>query len=206
MNFDKKRLAGTLLAVGALQWFFSVMIAEGLHQGYSIATSNWIPYSNQVHYVSELGLGSTAPIFNITTIILGIMVIAASYLLYLKEKSIAFSSLLVITGIGAIGVGLFPTDIQPTHGIFQSLALIFGAIAAIISYRKQPIPQSIISLTLGLISLISVIVFFPYLGLGANDMSTFLGLGKGILERIVIYSLIMWIFSYGYYILGKPKE
>ena len=137
---------------------------------------------------------------------LGIMVIAASYLLYLKEKSIAFSSLLVITGIGAIGVGLFPTDIQPTHGIFQSLALIFGAIAAIISYRKQPIPQSIISLTLGLISLISVIVFFPYLGLGANDMSTFLGLGKGILERIVIYSLIMWIFSYGYYILGKPKE
>jgi len=206
MNFDKTRLAGTLLAVGVLQWFFSVMIAEGLHQGYNLTASSWIPYSNQIHYVSELGVGSTAPIFNTATIVLGIAVISASYLLYLKEKAILVYSLLFITGIGAIGVGIFPTDIQPTHGIFQSLALIFGAIVAIFSYRKQPIPQSIISLALGLISLISVIIFFPYLGLGANDMSTFLGLGKGILERIVIYSLILWIFGYGYYILGKPKK
>lgn len=206
MNFDKTRLAGTLLAVGVLQWFFSVMIAEGLHQGYNLTASSWIPYSNQIHYVSELGVGSTAPIFNTATIVLGIAVISASYLLYLKEKAILVYSLLFITGIGAIGVGIFPTNIQPTHGIFQSLALIFGAIVAIFSYRKQPIPQSIISLALGLISLISVIIFFPYLGLGANDMSTFLGLGKGILERIVIYSLILWIFGYGYYILGKPKK
>jgi hypothetical membrane protein len=112
---------------------------------------------------------------------------------------------LLITGIGAIGVGLFPTDIQPTHGIFQSLALIFGAIAAVVSFRKQSIPQSIFSLILGLLSLISVVVFFPYLGLGANDMSSFLGLGKGILERIVIYSLILWVFSYGYYLLGSVE-
>jgi hypothetical membrane protein len=181
------------------------MIAEGLHQGYNLTSSNWIPYSNQVHYVSELGLGSTALIFNITTIILGITVLGASYLLYQKNRSILFSTLLLITGIGAIGVGLFPTDIQPTHGIFQSLALIFGAIAAVVSFRKQSIPQSIFSLILGLLSLISVVVFFPYLGLGANDMSSFLGLGKGILERIVIYSLILWVFSYGYYLLGSVE-
>ena len=206
MNLDTKRLAGTLLSVGALQWFFSVMIAEGLHQGYSLSASQWIPYSNQIQYVSELGVGSTAPIFNISTIILGLMVTGASYLFYLKDKTILFSSLLFIAGFGAIGVGIFPTDIQPTHGIFQSLALIFGAISAIISFKRQSAPLSYISLALGFTSLISVIVFFPYLGLGANDMTTFLGLGKGILERIVIYSLILWIFSYGYNNAGKAPE
>jgi hypothetical membrane protein len=203
MNLDKRRLAGTLLSIGALQWFFSVMIAEGLHQGYNLTPSQWIPYSNQIHYVSELGLGSTAPIFNVSTIVLGFMVALASYLLYVGTKEIPFSSLLFICGVGATGVGLFPTNIQPVHGIFQLFALWFGAFSAILSFRKQEAPLSYISAVLGIVSFITSIVFFPYLGLGANNMSTFLGLGKGVMERIVIYPLILWVFSYGYHVAGR---
>jgi len=206
MNLDKKRLAGTLLSIGALQWFFSVMITEGLHQGYNLTPSQWIPYSNQIHYVSELGLGPTAPIFNISTIILGLMIAFASYLLYLRNKNRLFSSLLFISGVGAIGVGIFPTDIQPIHGIFQLFALWFGAFSAVLSYRKQEAPLSYISAVLGIVSFVTSIAFFPYLGLGTNDMSTFLGLGKGVMERIVIYSLILWVFGYGYHIAGKTSE
>ncbi len=203
MNFDKKRLAGALLSIGALQWFFSVMIAEGLHKGFDLSPSQWIPFSNQIHYVSELGVGSTAPIFNLSTIILGLMVAGASYLLYLKDKARLFSSLLFITGIGAVGVGVFPTSIQPIHGIFQLFALWFGAFSAVLCYRKQEAPLSYISAVLGVVSFATSIAFFPYLGLGANDMSTFLGLGKGVLERIVIYPLILWMISYGYHTAGK---
>jgi len=203
MLVDKRRLAGTLLAVGALQWFFGVMIAEGLHIGFILSPGQWIPYSNQIHYLSELGVGSTAPIFNISTVILGLTIVIASYLFYLKDKSRLFSSLLFIAGIGAIGVGIFPTNMQPIHGIFELLTLWFGAFSAIASFRKQEAPLSYISLVLGFSSFITSIMFFPYLGLGLNDMSTFLGLGKGILERIVIYSLILWAFSYGYHVAGK---
>ena len=206
MNFDKRRLAGTLLSVGALQWFFSVMTAEGLHQGFNLSPSQWIPFSNQIHYVSELGVGSTAPIFNISTIVLGLMVAGAACLFYLKDRTILFSSLLLISGVGALGVGVFPTNVQPTHGIFQLLALLFGAFSAILSFRKQEAPLSYISAVLGIISFVTSIVFYPYLGLGANDMSTFLGLGKGVMERIVIYSLILWIFGYGYHMAGKTSE
>jgi len=206
MNLDERRLAGAVLSIGALQWFFGVMIAEGLHTGYNQALSQWIPYSNQIHYVSELGLGSTAPIFNISTIVLGLMVAFASYLLYLKNKNILFSSLLLICGVGAAGVGVFPTNIQPIHGIFQVFALWFGAFSAILSFRKQEVPLSYISAVLGIVSFVASIVFFPYLGLGANDTSTFLGLGKGVMERIVIYPLILWVFGYGYHIAGKNSE
>lgn len=206
MNLDKKRLAGTLLSIGALQWFFSVMTAEGLHQGYNLTPSQWIPYSNQIHYVSELGLGSTAPIFNISTIVLGLMVAFASYLLYLKNRNTLFSSLLLICGVGAAGVGVFPTNMQPIHGVFQVFALWFGAFSAILSFRKQVVPLSYISAALGIVSFVTSIVFFPYLGLGANDTSTFLGLGKGVMERIVIYPLILWVFGYGYHIAAKNSE
>jgi len=34
-------------------------------------------------------------------------------------------------------------------------------------------------------------------------MSTFLGVGKGVMERIVTYSLILWIFGFGYHIAGR---
>ncbi len=206
MNFDKERLAGILLLSGALQWFFSVMIAEGLHQGFHMSASQWIPYSNQIHYVSELGVGSTALIFNISTIALGVVVAGASYLFYLKDKSKVFPSFLFISGVGAIGVGVFPTTIQPIHGIFEFFTLSFGAFSAILTYRKQKAPLSYISAMLGVVSFVTSIVFFPYLGLGVNDMSTFLGLGKGILERIVIYSLILWMFSYGYHSAGKTSD
>ena len=206
MNLDKKRLAGTLLSIGALQWFFSVMTAEGLHQGYNLTPSQWIPYSNQIHYVSELGLGSTAPIFNVSTIVLGVMVVSASYLLRLRTKEILFPSLLLICGVGAAGVGIFPTNMQPIHGVFQVLALWFGAFSAILSFRKQVVPLSYISAALGIVSFVTSIVFFPYLGLGANDTSTFLGLGKGVMERIVIYPLILWVFGCGYHIAGKKSE
>ncbi len=206
MNLDKKRLAGTLLSIGALQWFFSVMTAEGLHQGYNLTPSQWIPYSNQIHYVSELGLGSTAPIFNISTIVLGLMVAFASYLLYLKNRNKLFSSLLLICGVGAAGVGVFPTNMQPIHGVFQVFALWFGAFSAILSFRKQVVPLSYISAALGIVSFVTSIVFFPYLGLRANDTSTFLGLGKGVMERIVIYPLILWVFGYGYHIAAKNSE
>jgi hypothetical membrane protein len=206
MNLDKKRLAGTLLSIGALQWFFSVMIAEGLHQGFNLSPSQWIPFSNQIHYVSELGVGSTAPVFNVSTIVLGSMIVGASYMLYLKDRTAMFSSLLFITGIGAIGVGVFPTTIQPTHGIFQLLALLFGAFSAVFSCRKQEAPVSYISAVLGVVSFVTSIVFYPYLGLGVNDMSTFLGMGKGVMERIVIYSLVLWIFGYGYHIAGQTSK
>jgi len=206
MVFDKKRLAGTLLSAGALQWFFSVMIAEGLHQGFYLSPSQWIPFSNQIHYVSELGVGSTAPIFNISTIVLGLMVAGAGFLFYLKDRTKLLSSLLLISGVGALGVGVFPTNMQPAHGIFQLLALLFGAFSAILSFRKQEAPLSYISVVLGIVSFVTSIVFYPYLGLGVNDMSTFLGLGKGAMERIVIYSLILWIFGYGYHMAGRTSE
>lgn len=195
---NKAITSGTLLAIGALQWFFSVMIAGGLHSGFVLPTNQWIPYSSQIHYISELGVGSTALLFNVSTMVLGLTIMCASTLLYLDDRAKLFSGCLVLAGIGALGVGIFSTEIQPTHGIFQFLALVFGALAAILSYRRTRAPLSYISVLLGVVSIGSSIAFFSYLGLGVNDMSTFIGLRKGIMERLAIYPIVLWLIGYGY--------
>ena len=174
------------------------MIAEGLHSGFMLPTDQWIPYSNQIHYVSELGVGSTALVFNISTIVLGLVIVCASVLLYLDRGAKPLAACLFLAGIGAVGVGVFPTGVQPTHGIFQALALILGALAAILSFRRAEAPLSYVSVLLGVISIACTIAFFPYLGLGINDMSTFIGLRKGVMERLVIYPIILWLIGYGY--------
>ena len=42
-------------------------------------------------------------------------------------------------------------------------------------------------------------VFFPYLGLSVNDAVTYLGLGKGAMERLAIYPILMWAIGFGFY-------
>jgi len=200
----KARVAGSLFAVGALQWVFCVLIAEGLHPGFTLPADQWIPYSSQMHYVSELGVGSTALIFNLSTIVLGLAIICASVLSYLVRRAKLLTACLLLAGIGAVGVGVFSTEVQPTHGIFQALALLLGALAAIISFRRADAPLSYVSALLGVISLACAIAFYRYLGLGANDMSTFAGLGKGVMERLVIYPIILWLIGYGYQTAHAP--
>ena len=204
----KAKVAGSLFAVGALQWFFCVLIAEALHPGFTLPTDQWTPYSNQMHYVSELGVGSTALIFNLSTIGLGLLITCASVLSYLVRRAKLLTACLVLAGIGAVGVGVFSTEVQPTHGIFQALALIPGAWAAILSFRRADAPVSYVSALLGVVSLASAIAFFRYLGLGASDMSTFAGLGKGVMERLVIYPIILWLIGYGYqsYCSQRPGD
>jgi hypothetical membrane protein len=194
----KARVAGSLFAIGALQWVFCVLIAEGLHPGFTLPTGQSIPYSSQIHYVSELGVGSTALIFNLSTIVLGLAIICASVLSYLVRRARLLTICLMLAGVGAIGVGVFSTEVQPTHGVFQALALLLGALAAILSFRRADAPLSYVSALLGLVSLACAIAFYPYLGLGANDTSTFAGLGKGAMERLVIYPIILWLVGYGY--------
>ena len=207
MKYNDEKVAGALLSIGAIQWFLCIVMAEGLHLGFMIRnTDEWVPYSSKIHYISELGVGSTAVLFNSSLFLLGLMLVVASYYLQRAFKSRPSSVLLTITGIGAIGVAIFPTTIQPTHGIFQAFAFIAMILSAIMSYRLQKSPLSYASIILGGISSIALIVFYPYLGLAVGDTVTYLGLGKGAMERLVIYPILIWLICFGSYSIGHSKD
>ncbi|MHA1954868.1 MAG: hypothetical protein ACW96U_13080, partial [Candidatus Heimdallarchaeaceae archaeon] len=60
---------GFFLLVGPLQFILSVLIAEGMAES----------YDSSLHYVSSLGVGSTAFLFNNSVLILGICILVATY-------------------------------------------------------------------------------------------------------------------------------
>jgi len=175
LKIEETKWAGILFSIGGLQWFFSIIISEGLHPGYNIPpNSQWIPYSSQIQFVSSLGVGSTAWLFNSSLLLFGLALIGGAYFYQKQGKSRLLGIL---------------------------LAFICGGLAAVVSFKVQKLPLSAFSLFLGCFSLVAIIVFFPYLGLGLHDASLFLGLGKGALERLVIYSMLMWEISFGYFLM-----
>ena len=187
LEYDNRKIAGTLLFLGGIQWFFVILIAEGLHPG----------YNSGVHYVSSLGVGATSHFYNPSVFLLGVTIITGAYLIQHALGHRLFFVLFTITGLATMGVGLFPENVRPMHGIVTPIALLFGGLSTIMSYKLQKPPLSYISVLLGAMSLAAGVLFNPYLGLPRESLKTYLGLGKGTMERIIIYPILLWVISFG---------
>ena len=197
LNFkmNTRKAASALLLFGIIQWILVVMIAEGIQPD----------YISSIHYVSTLGTGKTALLYNTSTIILGLTVFISSILIRDFHKYRVFFVLFLITGLATIGVGVFPEDSRPMHGIVTPIALIFGALSAMSSIKLHEKPAAYFTVLLGAVSLVTGLWFIPYLGLSVESRAMFLGFYKGTLERIVIYTNLLWVLILGSQLSTKQK-
>jgi len=195
-RFDATTVAGICFLVGGVQWFLGLLTAESWYEG----------YSSRIDYVSDLGTGPTAAIYNASVFLLGAFVVLGTSFLYKASGKKLLSVMLIICGIGAMGVGIFPANLQPMHSIATLLAIVFGGFAAISSFTYLAKPMAIISVVLGLMSFILAMVFIPYLGLPFGSTVTYMGMAKGSLERWAIDPILAWIISFGAYIMGTASK
>jgi len=193
-ELSDRKYASSLLLFGIIQWILVIIISEGLQPN----------YISSIHYVSTLGTGYTATFYNISTIILGASI--SSSVIYLRKFSSSrlFIALLLIAGLATIGVGVFPEDSRPMHGIVTPIALIFAALSAMSTRSLLNKPVFFFVFALGLISLITGLIFIPYLGLPVESREMYLGFFKGTLERIVIYTNLLWILLLGSQVSVQP--
>ncbi|MCK4382288.1 MAG: DUF998 domain-containing protein [Candidatus Lokiarchaeota archaeon] len=177
--------AGIILFVGCVQWLMMIIILESFQPNYNSA----------IHYVSSLGVGTTAIIYNASISLFGLSMVICSVIFYKSLGRKIFPLFFLITGLFVIGVGLFPENIRPIHGYVTAFAFLFAVFLPIISFKALNPPFSYLSIIIGLVSLVVLIAFFPYLGLPAESTILFLGLAKGTMERIIIYPLMFWMLS-----------
>ena len=186
-SLSKRKIVSVLLLFGIIQWILVVMLAEGIQPS----------YISSIHYVSSLGTGKTALLYNTSTILLGLTISLSSVLIHGFYKSRVFFVLFLIAGLATVGVGVFPEDSRPMHGIVTPIALIFAALSAMSSYRLHEGPAAYFTAILGAVSLFTGLWFVPYLGLPVESRDVFLGFYKGTLERIVIYTNLLWVLILG---------
>jgi len=194
-TWNNRKTASALLLFGIIQWIIVIILAEGIQPN----------YISSIHYISSLGTGKTAFLYNTSTIILGLTTSLSSLLIRGFYKSRVFFVLFLIAGLATVGVGVFPENSRPMHGIVTPIALIFAALSAMSSYRLHGGPAAYFTVFLGAVSLVSGLWFIPYLGLSVESREMFLGFYKGTLERIVIYTNLLWVLILGSQLSNKPE-
>ncbi|MGC8999082.1 MAG: DUF998 domain-containing protein [Candidatus Bathyarchaeia archaeon] len=186
------KIAGTLIFVGAVQFILCMIMAECLYPKYSISEN----------YISDLGIGATAPIFNISVFLLGATVAASAYLLKRMVQSKILSVFLTLCGIGAMGVGIFPENFPGmVHTVFSLIAFLFGALSAITSYKIQKPPMSYFAISMGIMSLTALTIFMVgeiYLHYFNSAINLIIGLGG--MERMIAYPILLWAIGFGGYL------
>ena len=186
MLFDNKKIAGLLLSAGSIIGFLGIIIAETGYPNYSTANN----------YISDLGIGPSAAVFNGALIIGGLLVLFAVFFLSRVFKNRFFLALLGLSALGSFFVGIFPKDTGMPHVIAALFAFVAGGLAAITAYRHTQTPFRQFSVVLGITSLLA----FIFLVTNVN-----LGIGAGGMERMIAYPNMFWVVSFGGYVMADSN-
>ena len=193
MNF--KRAAGVLLFAGAVLFLTGMHIAEYLYPGYSVSGN----------YISDLGATCRATcivyqpsafIFNSSVIIFGLLIVISAYLIWREFNSSIIATLFCLSGLGAVGVGLFPETAGFLHVIVSFITFFFGALAAIAASRLVKEPFSYFSVLMGSASIFALVLY---------GLNIYLGLGPGGMERMIAYPVLLWAIGFGGYMMSPQQ-
>ncbi|MGZ4904544.1 MAG: DUF998 domain-containing protein [Halobacteriota archaeon] len=206
MNYQN--LAGALLFVAGVVAFMGIITAEATYPGYSTHT-NFISDLGGTQPPASVITQPAATIFAATLVVNGVLVIIAAYYVYRglegRRSVTAFSILLALSGITAIGAALFNQSTQASfvvHATFGFIGFTVGGVGAIISYYFVRSPFRYFSVILGVISLASF--WLPIaldIAVGrANPLNAALGLGG--LERWAAYPRSLWLIGFAGYLMG----
>lgn len=192
-------LAGVLLLLAGGVSLLGIITAEALHPDY--ATTQEISDLGSTIPPDPVSYEPTATIFNATMITTGVLVLLSAVFLYRSGARRVLSVPLAVFGAGVLGVGVFPGDVMPWHGIAALVTFTSGGIAAVLASRAVSKPFAYLCLLLGgfsLASLVYAIAIGPTGPLG--------DLEAGGIERWVAYPLLVWISGYGGYLMGATGD
>ncbi len=195
--------------LGAIQFFIlQIVVQSRWTVPFSLATNNISDLGNTTcgSYPAIAGTLVCSPwhaLMNISFALQGVIIIAGSILARpivkpSRVRSLVFW-LLIVTGVGLIGVGAFPENVNNlAHVICAGLQFVSGNVGILIfglaAYRIGAARlYAAASVALGVTGLAGTVLF----ALGID-----LGVGLGTIERIAAYTLPIWLIAAGTLILA----
>jgi hypothetical membrane protein len=189
------KTAGLLLFLSGAIIIMGIITAEAFYPpGYSTANSEISDLGATVR-PNSVTYQPSATIFNYTMMIAGLMIAIAAWLQHKWYKKYLFSIPLLLLGIAMIGVGFFPGNRDPYHGICSLLTFNMGGLMAIGSFKIVSAPFKYIGIVFGLITIVTLwtaSVFIPIIGDGGT-------------ERWVAYPVVLWLTGIGGYLLNEKQ-
>jgi hypothetical membrane protein len=192
--------AGALLLLAGFIALMGIITAETLYpKGYS-TSQNAISDLGATEPPGSVVHQPSATIFNSVMIAAGLLIIGGAVCLGVGTNRVTAAVFTGLTGVGILGVGVFPGDTGNIHAIFALAAFVAGGVAAVASLTVSRPPFSVVSALFGVIAL-AVLILYLLLG----DSSPVARLGIGGEERWIVYPITAWVMSFGGYLMGKAR-
>ncbi len=187
---------------GLLYFFAGAIMLMGIITAEAFYPSSYSTFKNEI---SDLGatrqpnsvsFEPSSTIFNTIMLLAGMMVLAASIYQHKYFKKLLFSIPVILFGLGLVGVGIFPGNKTPYHGMAAMLTFLSGGFCAITSFKIVTLPFKYISILFGSITLLTwfIAVF------ASAILISFIGIGG--IERWVAYPIIIWLTGFGGYLMN----
>jgi len=187
MVYSNGKIAGVFFFIAAAQFILGLIVAEALYPGYSISTN----------YISDLGVGPSSTVFNLSIFLTGLLTIIGTYFLHRTFKYKLVTFFIIIAALAAMGVGIFTENNELMHMFVSFIVFLFSALSAIFSCALIKYPFNIIAVLLGLMSLLALIFYIGKL---------YLGLGVGGMERMIVYPVLIWMIGFGGFLIALPEK
>lgn len=205
-------MAGGTVWICALQFFAAQIIVQAV----------WTtPFSLATNYISDLGNTACANypagsatyvcspahfVMNVSFALQGIIIIAGSLLIRpvlrnIASKTVVFA-LLVLTGLGLIGVGAFPENVNNDAHVYSAgLQFVTGNLALVLAGLTRMMPgtrerYAVFSVLLGVVGLAATVMF---------PIGIHLGLGVGGMERVAAYTVPVWLIWTGILLVRRSS-
>ena len=182
-----RRLAGALSIALSAAFLLVTMLAASIAPGYDFHAAA----------ISDLGvIAETATLFNVLLIAIGLMNVAAGYLLYRRQHR-ALLAIYVLAGIGATGAGVFPLSTGGLHSLF--------ALAAFVGFNLEVIGSAVLLVgpmrALGVLAGAVGLIYAVLMAIGDSGSPAVFGpIGHGGSERMIAYPAVLWLLAYGGYL------
>jgi len=185
--------AGTLILAGTGQFVFFFVLAEIYYPGYNVSSD----------VISNLGatcnsgvcqfFQPSSDIFNVSVSLLGLALFPAAYYLWKASGGKALPAFEALSGMGALGVGVFNESFGGAHVLFSAMTFIAAGIQSLLVYKVAKPPLRYFSALIGVVTLTATVLYVT---------DTYLGLGQGGMERMVVYPVLLGGLAFGGYLLG----
>lgn len=191
-------MIGAILYISSIQYFIiQFIVARKFAPSYSLTQNTISDLGNTScgWYRHMLVCSQWPHLMDISFIVLGVTMIIGSILLFYSSVKTKLSfigfSFMALSGLGSIIVGFFPENTVATlHILGATLIFLIGNIAIILIGLSKRLSLSFryYSLITGLLTLIALVFFIS---------NTYLGIGEGGMERIVVYPQTIWLIVFG---------
>ena len=185
---NNQRSAGVLVFIGVFLFSIAILITETLNPAYSLNLDS----------ISSLGIAPHGYIFYYSILLMGALVVIAGIILLSGKKRQAWHASIILVGLGAFGVGIFPYIINYPilHGYFAFTAFIFGGITAILFGAQKGTPLRALSPIVGVFILVSIFLYAT---------GRLYGLGPGGMERMIVYPTLFWALALSGHLMNQKE-